>query len=192
MQRDLEVELVRRLRIGDATAFDEIYDVYNRRLFQFLRRMSRDRSVAEDLLEETWLRLVRASVELRPDSRLEPWLFTVARNLYRSYCRSRLREEAYTSEFTLLWPSEAPRSPHDLACLGEFEARLEAALDDLPPLYREAVLLVGVEGFSPSEAAAVCGITAEALRQRLSRARAMLARRLRTEERLAIQLEVAP
>lgn len=190
MERDLEVELIRRLQAGDAAAFDEIYDSYNRRLYQFLRRMARDHSVAEDLLEETWLRLVRSAVELRKDSRLEPWLFTVARNLYRSYCRSRLREEAYTAEFALLWPADAPRSPHDLACLDQFEARLEVALDDLPPLYRETLLLVGVEGFSPSEAAAVCGISSEALRQRLSRARAMLSQRLRTEVRVEPPLEV--
>ena len=194
MEPDLELTLVRQLRAGESGAFDAIYESYNQRLFQFLRRMARDRDVAEDLLEETWLRLVRSSDELREDTRLGPWLFTVARNLYRSHCRSRLREEAYTSEFALLWPAEVSRSPHDLACMGQLEERLGAALDDLPPLYREAVLLVGVEGFSPSEAASVCGATAEALRQRLSRARAILAERLREEERVRVggDVEVLP
>jgi RNA polymerase sigma-70 factor, ECF subfamily len=87
VERELEVELVSRLRAGDSTAFDEIYMVFNRRLLNFLARMARNRSVAEDLLEETWLRLVSAGEDLRADTRLGPWLFTVARNLYVSYCR---------------------------------------------------------------------------------------------------------
>src|SRR5437879_1273329 len=80
MERNLEVALVVRLQAGDTTAFDEIYDTLNPRLLSFLRRMARDRAVAEDLLEETWLRLVLAREDLRPDTRLVPWLFTVARN----------------------------------------------------------------------------------------------------------------
>ena len=58
----------------------------------------------------------------------------------------------------------------------EAERRVEAALGTLPVAYREALLLVGVEGLRPAEAAAVCGITPEAMRQRLSRARASMAR----------------
>ena len=134
MERELEVELVSRLRAGDSTAFDEIYMIFNRRLLNFLARMARNRSVAEDLLEETWLRLVSAGEDLRADTRLGPWLFTVARNLYISYCRSRVRETAYTADLVLLWPCEMPKTPFDLASLSEFEERLEAAIADLPPI----------------------------------------------------------
>jgi len=89
VELEIEIALVKRLRAGDRTAFDEIYAVFNRRLLSFLTRMARDRSVAEDLLEETWLRLVSSAEGLHADTRLGPWLFTVARNLYVSYCRSR-------------------------------------------------------------------------------------------------------
>jgi RNA polymerase sigma-70 factor, ECF subfamily len=178
VERDLEVELVSRLRAGDSTAFNEIYSVFNRRLLNFLARMARNRSVAEDLLEETWLRLVSAGEALRADTRLGPWLFTVARNLYISYCRSRVRETAYTADVVFLWPCEMPKTPFDLASLTEFEERLEAAIADLPPIYREVILLVGVEQLLPAEAAAVCGITPESLRQRLKRARDLLSRSL--------------
>jgi DNA-directed RNA polymerase specialized sigma24 family protein len=58
MERDFEFGLVGQLRAGDLTAFDAIYDAYNPRPFSFLLRMTRNRAVAEDLLEETWLRLV--------------------------------------------------------------------------------------------------------------------------------------
>jgi RNA polymerase sigma-70 factor (ECF subfamily) len=176
VEREIEVALVRRLRAGDSTAFDEIYAAFNHRLLGFLTRMARNRSIAEELLEETWLRLVSSAEDLRPDTRLGPWLFTVARNLYVSHCRSRLRESAYTADLVLLWPAELPRTPFDVASLNEFEERLEAAIACLPPIYREVILLVGVEQLRPVDAAAVCGIRAESLRQRLKRARRLISR----------------
>lgn len=179
MEPELEAALVNRLRSGDSTAFDEIYALFNRRLLNFLARMAGNKSVAEDLLEETWLRLVSSHEDLRADTHLGPWLFTVARNLYVSYCRSRVRETAYTSDLVFLWPGEMPKTPFDLASLDEFEERLETAIGDLPPIYREVILLVGVEQLRPVDAAEVCGISAESLRQRLKRARDMLSCSLR-------------
>jgi RNA polymerase sigma factor (sigma-70 family) len=82
-----------------------------------------------------------------------------------------------------LWPGGTPRpSPFEEAAAEELERRLERGLASLPATYREVLLLVGVEGLSPSEAARVCEVSPEALRQRLSRARSMLIR----------ELEVAP
>jgi len=66
-----------------------------------------------------------------------------------------------------------------LAAAGELERRVERALSTLSPQYREVVLLVGHEGLMPTDAALVCGISPEALRQRLLRARAALAEKLR-------------
>lgn len=178
MECSLEVALVARRRAGDTTAFDEIYDTLNPRLFSFLRRIARNRTVAEDLLEETWLRLVLAREDLRPDTHLVPWLFTVAHNLFLSYCRSRAREQAYTSDLISLWPEQLSQSPFDMASTNEFERCLETALGELPSRYREVLLLVGVEGLHPAGAALVCGVSGEALRQRLSRARLLLSQRL--------------
>ena len=73
MDRDSELALVGRLRAGDPDAFDAIHDCYNTRLFNFLARLSRRREVAEDLLEETWLRLVARAAHLQADTRLGPW-----------------------------------------------------------------------------------------------------------------------
>src|SRR6185295_550095 len=136
----------------------------------FLLRMSRNRTLAEDLLDETWLRLVRHAARLLPDTRLGPWLFTVARNLYWSQRRDALVEESSVAELLTLWPSSAPwPSPFDLTVASELERRVERALSTLSPQYREVVLLVGHEGLTPTEAAVMCGISPEALRQRLSR-----------------------
>jgi RNA polymerase sigma factor (sigma-70 family) len=183
MDRFLELQLVDRLRAGDPDAFDVVHDAYNARLYNFLARLSNRRDVAEDLLEETWLRLVVHARRLKPDTRLGPWLFTVARHLHASYCRARLLEDAYADGLIGLWPSGSPRpSPLDAAEASETQRRVATALSSLPARYREALLLVAVEGLRPSEAAEVCGITPEAMRQRLSRARDLLARRLRDAE----------
>jgi RNA polymerase sigma-70 factor (ECF subfamily) len=193
VERELEFALISRLRAGDSTAFDEIYDAFNHRLLRFLTRLARNRSVAEDLLEETWLRLVSGSEDLHAETRLGPWLFTVARNLYVSHCRSRAREDSYTADLILLWPGGLPQSPFDLASLNQFEEQMEAAIASLPPMYREVLLLVGVEQLRPTDAARVCGITPESLRQRLSRARRLISRFLadRDQSKEAVREEAS-
>ena len=186
MDREDERLLVARLRAGDTGAFDDVYDEYRPRVFGFLLRMSRNRTLAEDLLDETWLRLVRHAPRLTPDTRIGPWLFTVARNLYWSARRDSLVEDTFAPELLTLWPAPAPwPSPFDLAAAGELERRVEVALSTLSRQHREVLLLVGHEGLTPGEAAVVCGITSEALRQRLSRARAVLAERLRETPAIA-------
>ena len=175
VDRDLELQLVARLRGRDPGAFAAIHDAFNARLFNFLARLSNSRDVAEDLLEETWLRLVSHAGRLHPDTRLGPWLFTVARNLHLSYRRSRAIEDAGDPEATALWSRAAPPpSPLELAEASEMQRRIAEAMAALPAIYREALLLVGIEGLSPSEAASVCGISAQAMRQRLSRARTLV------------------
>lgn len=179
MDRDTELALVERLRQGDADAFDEVYAAFNTRVFTFLVRLSRRRDVAEDLLEETWLRLVKHARRLRPDTRLGPWLFTVARNIHVSYTRSRMLEDSAAASLISLWPFNPDRSsPFEAAAATELERRIERALAGMPAAAREVLLLVGVAGLDPADAADVCGITPEALRQRLHRARETLAKAL--------------
>ena len=179
MDRDTEIALVERLRAGDPDAFDAIHETFNARLFTFLLRLSRRRDVAEDLLEEMWMRLVKHAPRLRPDTRLAPWLFTVARNLHVSYVRSRVLEDSAGASVMALWPfpfATATCSPFEAAAASELHRRIERGLASLPATSREVLLLVAIGGLSHAEAADVCGISQEALRQRLSRARAQLAR----------------
>jgi RNA polymerase sigma-70 factor (ECF subfamily) len=179
MDRVTELALVERLRQGDTDAFDEVYAAFHTRLFTFLVRLSRRRDVAEDLLEETWLRLVRHARRLQPDTRLGPWLFTVARNLHVSYNRSRLLEDSAAASVIALWPFSPDRSsPFEATAASELERRIERALAAMPAASREVLLLVGVAGLDCSDAADVCGITPEALRQRLHRARETLSKAL--------------
>jgi len=179
MDRETELALVAGLRAGDPDAFEAVHAAHHARLYNFLARLSRRRDVAEDLLEETWLRLIAHASRLAPDTRLAPWLYAVARNLFYSYCRSRAMDEESATGLIGLWPGGTPQpSPFEEAAAEELARRVERALASLPAIYREALLLVGVEELSPSEAARICGVSPEALRQRLSRARNMLTREL--------------
>lgn len=176
VEREIELRLVARLKDGDAAAFEAIYEAFRPRLFSFLVRLSRRRDVAEDLLEETWLRLVARAGTLRDDTRLGPWLYTVARNLHASWRRARALEAERVTALAPCWPE--PRrgeTPFEAAARSETERRLEEALARLPLRDREVLLLVGGEGLAPAAAARVCGVTPEALRKRLQRARARLA-----------------
>jgi len=179
MERECELALVARLKDNDSAAFDVVHATFNTRLFNFLARLSRRRDVAEDLLEETWLRFVDVLPRLHDDTRLGPLLFKIARNLHISYCRSRAIEDQHAPGMIGLWPSgSAGPSPFEATVARETGEHLDEALASLPAIYREALLLVGVEELKPADAAAICGISPEAMRQRISRARAMLAKRL--------------
>lgn len=179
MQRDFELALVARLKAADSEAFDEVHAAFNARLFNFLARLARHRDVAEDLLEETWLRFVDLLPRLHDDTRLAPLLFKIARNLYVSYCRARAIEDLHAPGLIGLWPSgSAAPSPFDATVARETGERLDEALAALPAIYREALLLIAAEDMRTAEAAAICGITPEAMRQRISRGRALLAQHL--------------
>ena len=195
MDRETELLLVGRVRSGDTAAFDEIYALFNRSILTFLLRLSRRRDVAEDLVEETWLRFVRHAHRLRPDTRLAAWLYTVARRLHLSYVRSRMIEDSAAVALMALWPvSTVHVSPFEETAANELERRIERALASLSSPAREVLLLVSVAGLSPADAAEVCGVSSEALRQRLSRARRALARALERDSsaRATVIGEVTP
>jgi len=171
-----EQPIVDGLRRGDRRAFTQAYDRYRGRIFGFLFRLSRRRDVAEDLFQETFIRLARSAPTLAEDTDLAAWLFTVARNLFVSHRRWSMLD---LSRFVALGEDLAHASPRPLpdadAETARSVARLERALVALPTSSREILLLVGVEGFDQEQAAAMLGIRYDAFRQRLSRARAQLA-----------------
>ena len=166
-------ELVLRLRAGDERAFDDVYERFHVQLYGFLLRASARHDLADDLAQETWIRFATNARSLRADTRLGAWLFTVARNLLRSHHRWRELDR---------WSLErcGPRgtgdegSPLALAAAAEVERKIEEAIAHLPRRYREVVALVAGNGLGQEDTARVLGVRPDALRQRLSRARAML------------------
>lgn len=156
-----EAALTERLRCGDPSAFGEIYERFHPRLYSYLRRIARNPALADDLFQETWEKAAKGVRKLRADTRLEAWLFTVARNTYLSHHRwDRLRQQVPP-----LANAETP-STNELGLL--------AALDELAKEDRELLLLVADTELPLEAVAEVMNISYAALRKRLSRARAKL------------------
>jgi RNA polymerase sigma-70 factor (ECF subfamily) len=178
-----ERALVEGLRLGNVQAFDRAYAAYGKRIFSFLLRLSGRHDVAEDLSQETWLKLAKAAPRLAEDTRLGPFLFTIARNAFVSHRRwamldlSRLVMVGYEAALVSApAPDEAHERTRDLALL-------ETALQALPVASREVLLLVAVEDLDQETVAGILGISYDALRQRLSRARTQLSEKMTTLER---------
>lgn len=167
--------LLARLKSGDPGAFDAVYKEHHARLYSFLFRLSRRPEIAAELCQETWLRLAGEAAWLKDDTHLSAWLFTVGRNLFLSHQRWSLLDGSRIAE-AALWSKDKTQdqTPESDAMASQSQRTVDAALAALPVKYREALLLVCVEHFEPTEAAAIIGVKPEAFRQRLSRARDQL------------------
>ncbi|MEP6655280.1 MAG: RNA polymerase sigma factor [Myxococcales bacterium] len=165
-----ESELLDRLRSGDRAAFRELYARFSQPTFRFLARLTGRRDAAEDLHQETWLQVARNHDRLRPDSDLPAWLFTIARNAFLSSRRRSDRLTLVPECASLASATGVISWDSDPTCRD-----LERALADLPETHREILLLVAIEGLEIRQAATVLDLSADAARQRLSRARAALA-----------------
>jgi len=166
------------LRNGDAAAFRALYEHFAPRIFRFLVRLTGQPQVAEDLLQETWLSVARHGPGLDPATELAPWIFTIARNKYRSWRRWALIDRLRTEVLRRRPRASAPVTADASLAGDQLRDALEAAIATLSPSLREVLLLVVVEGLTGVEAAEVLGLSPEAVRQRLSRARAQLTARL--------------
>jgi len=166
------------LKRGNREAFERVYNEEKAPIFGFLMRLSRDPNVAADLFQNVWLKLARGARSLREDTDVRAWLFTVARNEYRSYCRAQLLDVSRLLVLDRELSSEGLPDGRGDAEL----AAVEAALATLGDPDRELLLLVCVEGIEPRAAAGMLGISYDALRQRLSRARKRLSDALEARE----------
>jgi RNA polymerase sigma-70 factor (ECF subfamily) len=164
------------LRQGHAAAFDAAFAAYRSRVYAYLLRMTRRHDVAEDLLQELFMRLAQHATKLAPDTRLGAWLFTVAHRLLVSWSRAQAVRTQLAGDLLHVDPTTAgDPSPLEALAASQGQRALERALAALPPTYREVALLVAIEGMQPSEVAAILGIRPDAVRQRLARARTQLA-----------------
>ena len=181
MAPESDGELVEQLRRKDVRAFDVAYERYAPRLYRFLLRLCRSRVAAEDVLQETWLKLSSRASELSPETDLSAWLFTVARNAWIS----RARVERRVVEFASTHDRDGGPNPEARAVSASAVAAVERALVALAETDREILLLVGVEEMSHAAAAAVLGVSDVVFRQRLHRARERLTSELAQRPRVA-------
>ncbi len=137
----------------------------------FARSLTREAVAADDLVQDTLVRALAARQQFQPDTNLKAWLFTIQRNAFYEQIRRRRRESRVLSE---RMPDAASALP-DAALRGEL-SDLQRLLFTLPPLLREALVLVGAQELSYEQAAAICAVPVGTVKARVSRARTQLAR----------------
>jgi RNA polymerase sigma factor (sigma-70 family) len=156
---------------GDAGAFETLYKRHRGALYRFVLRAIKQRSSAEELFQEVWIRVIEARSRYAPQARFTTWLYTIAHNMLVDHWRKKgltlvqLDEEASVA---------APDNPARQVEARQALARLMHALEALPAAQREAFLLHEEAGLSVAEIAAVTGAGEEAAKSRLRYAMAKL------------------
>ncbi len=156
-----------RVQRGEVRAFDLLFERFRARLFGFLYRRCGDGPVAEDLLQETWLRVVRSRDRYDPQRRFSTWLFQIANNLCRDRGRRLAVERRGKRELTDAMLVEAPTgNPHPV------DSRLDmpGLLGRLSDRQREVVVLRYFHDHSERDIARIVGIPPGTVKSRLHQA----------------------
>jgi len=159
---------------GDAGAFEPLYRALSPRLFGYLLRLTRDRHLAEDLVQVTFSKVHRARSAYFAGSPVLPWLLAIGRRSFLDLKRrQKVRPEDLTGDGRV--PERTPEAP---ASADDLAHELERALDRLPGNYAEAIQLTKVTGLSVAEAAEVLGTTQSAVKLRVHRGYQILRKEL--------------
>ena len=177
-----------RLAAGQDAALNDLMERHATPVFHFLCRMVGNEDDANDLAQETFVRVFRACASFRPGEKFSAWLFTIAANLARNHFRWRSRHpnvslEAETGETEQTLGGTLPANdpaPNEQALATERAAAVRAAGGKLPEDLREAVVLCEWVELSLAEAAAILETTPKAVESRLYRARQMLREKLKS------------
>jgi RNA polymerase sigma-70 factor, ECF subfamily len=152
-------------------------------LYRTALRLTRVKADAEDLVQETYLKAFRAADRFEPGTNLRAWLFTILHNTARNRARDRAKDAVTYDSDTVERAADVPLhgiadTPETLLLRDTLAPELQAAIDELPEAFRQAVWLRDVEEFSYAEIAAVLDVPAGTVMSRISRGRRMLFERL--------------
>ena len=151
-------------------------------LYRAALRLTRVPADAEDLVQETYLKAFRAADRFEPGTNLRAWLFTILHNTARNRARDRARDTVTADSETVERAAETasgagldqPVTPESLLLRNTLDPDLQAAVDALPDVFREAVWLRDVEEFSYAEIAAMLAVPVGTVMSRISRGRRLL------------------
>lgn len=174
-------DLLSALRLGDENALAQLLERHAPAVYRFGVKMCRDPEDAKDIVQDTLLAAARGLHEFRGGASLSTWLFAIA----RSFCiKKRRRRVDAPSQLMSLEADDAravaseAAPPDEAAGDREIGAALDAAIGALEPMYREVLVLRDVEGLTAQEVASVLGVTVDAVKSRLHRARIAVRDRL--------------
>ena len=177
--------LMARFCAGEAPAFDALFQRHSRAVRGYLTRLTGSAATAEDLLQLTFLSLVRSRGRFQPGSRFKPWLYAIATNAARDHQRRGRRPEELTEQGALPVgvPDDDAPGPRDAG----LDRAVRRALDQLPEGQRVPILLHRFEGMGFAEIADTLGLTESAVKVRAHRGYARLRELL-----AALRAEVTP
>lgn len=185
MERDAQ-QIARNLRNKDVAFLQTLVEQYQYRLVRYLIYVLGRRDGVDDLVQETWLRVLERGSSYDGHSRFEPWLFRIARNLAVDDLRKR-RPVSLDSTQSADWNAAAPSpastdpSPFLLAARSQDAERLANSMQTLDPAYREALVLRFQEELSLQEISLIVEAPVSTVASRIYRALAIL--RTQLEER---------
>jgi RNA polymerase sigma-70 factor, ECF subfamily len=183
---DLDRQDTARLRRGDLTGLDGLMERHQDPLFRYLRRLLGDETVAEDLFQQTWVRVAERVRRYDPSRPFRPWLLAVGHNLALDHFRRRRPDGLDEADGAVSPPGRGTAAsgaadPLVRLAARERRERLEAALAGLAPYDREAIALRFHEDLPLAEIARVLGVPVPTAKARLYRALGRLRERLLAE-----------
>jgi RNA polymerase sigma-70 factor (ECF subfamily) len=172
-------DIARGLRQRDVDFLRALVGQYQFRLVRYFIYLLGKRDSVDDLVQETWLRVLERGRSYDGRSRFEPWLFTIARNLAIDHMRKRRvfsidSNHSPQQELEALTPVSNAPSPFEQAARTEDAQRLAHSLQMLEPIYREALVLRFQEDLSLLEMAGVIGASVSTVSSRIYRGLAAL------------------
>jgi len=168
-----EAQIATGLRRRDPEVLDALIEQYQHRLLRYLAHMTRNQATAEDLFQETWIRVLEKGHQYDGKSRFVTWLMTIAHNVAIDHLRKKttasLDEMRDTEDTAPFEPMAEGPSPFDNVSAMEDGARIRAALDQLAPIFREVLVLRFQEQMKLEEIAKLVGIPLATVKTRLYR-----------------------
>lgn len=181
--RNPEVDLAKRLKAGDLQAFEPFVEAFHSKLFNYSFMTCRHREDAEEVAQETLMKVFERFNQLQDPANVKAWVFRIARNL----CLIKRRKSVFAPEEVSLdqprpsWADDVASRrleiadwsalPDQQAISGEVRDMVMGAIGDLPEIYKTVVLLRDVEEMTTAEAAEILGVSEEVVKTRLHRGR---------------------
>jgi len=165
---DSDEHLMLAYAAGDVPAFEQLYARHRDRLFRYLLRQVRDRSLAEELFQDVWQRVIAAAAGWKPEATFATWLYRIAHNRITDHWRSlqhRPPAPADAEERAERVPD--PDTPERVLSQFEQRRRLQCALDELPDDQRTVLLLRLEQELTLEEIGAITGVGRETVKSRL-------------------------
>jgi len=176
VELDVDQEIVAQFRSGDRDAFAKLVQKYQSRVLTLATRILDNRSEAEDVAQDIFVKVFQSLHEFRGASRFSTWLYRITVNHCLNYIRRRTRQQqTLVAAEPEEWMQESPTSnPHRTLEQKERWALVQAKLQVLSPEYRTILLLRDFEGLSYEEIADVLQLESGTVKSRLHRARTEL------------------